>query len=734
MAKSRTTFLRPVKALLAGRARSSGNRARDQKRWRDAIEAYSKFLRVEPDAANIWVQLGHCLKESGNVEEAEKAYRKALELEPENPDTLLHVGRIKVSLNDPASAAQYFERAAALASPSLAAATELQALRRKPADDALSAADKARDEKRWAEAIEAYEAFLRLRPEEAKIWVQFGHCQRESGKADGAEKAYLKALELEPENPDTLLHLGRVRQAMNDQAAAIVYFQRAAAFRAPSADAREELRTLWLRRFADASTGDAAGEVANWLEDIDAHAATLGGGKEAANFWIQVGDQLRESGNTAEAEKAYLKALNLDPDVAGAAEIWIQFGGAWQRIPNEAKREAAGVWIRFGRVLMDRGDAAAAERAYRKAVGLDPDDVDALLALGRLMLSLNDVAAAEAYLGRASALSRPGSDAASALEDLRSQAVLALARGDDARQAGRWQEASEAYREFLEFRPTAANVWLQLGYCLLKSGDAAEAEKAYLKSWELDPKNPRHKLLIVSQQNPSLAAGKVLAALEYNERYYREHADAGLDYLNHGFWHESYAAMVTEATLQSTYSNPFVVDAGCACGSILKGFKNLPVYKRVLGVDLSEHMIRIGRRHFNYSDDELIAGSIANMPVETGSVSLVHSAQVLEHIPDELVDPILDEFARVLRPGGRAFLYLDAMRDGETKEMYMGDPTHVNIQPVLYWTKKLQTRGLLHDAEAYNRFAYSKRGPSEGDPRSFFKWYPQWSTWTLIRA
>ena len=30
------------------------------------------------------------------------------------------------------------------------------------------------------------------------------------------------------------------------------------------------------------------------------------------------------------------------------------------------------------------------------------------------------------------------------------------------------------------------------------------------------------------------------------------------------FGTESYAAMVTEATLQSTYSNPFVVDAGCA--------------------------------------------------------------------------------------------------------------------------------------------------------------------------
>ncbi len=229
-------------------------------------------------------------------------------------------------------------------------------------------------------------------------------------------------------------------------------------------------------------------------------------------------------------------------------------------------------------------------------------------------------------------------------------------------------------------------------------------------------------------------ASSPLTATSYNEQYYREHADAGLDYLNHGYWHESYASMVSEATLQSAYPKPFIVDAGCACGSILMGFKNLSMYERVLGVDLSEHMIALGRRHFKYRDSELVAGSIAEIPAESGSVSLLHSAQVLEHIADQLVDRILDEFARVLRPGGRAFLCLDAIRQGETRDMYMGDPTHVNIQPVMYWTTKLQRRGLLFDIEAYNRFARSHLGPTAGDTRSFFESYPNWSAWTLIRA
>lgn len=232
--------------------------------------------------------------------------------------------------------------------------------------------------------------------------------------------------------------------------------------------------------------------------------------------------------------------------------------------------------------------------------------------------------------------------------------------------------------------------------------------------------------------DPAEFAG--LKSLEYGKDYYDEHVQGGLDYLGHGYWHESYGAMVAEATLQAGYPAPLIVDAGCACGSILQGFRNTGLFARVLGVDLSDYMVGLGRRHFGFSPKELVAGSIADIAVESASVSLLHSAQVLEHLPDEIVDGVLDEFARVLRPGGRAFLCLDAMRAGEPREKYMGDPTHVNIQPVIYWTRKLQDRDLRFDVEAYNNFARSPRGPTQGDPRSFYAAYPDWSVWALVKA
>jgi ubiquinone/menaquinone biosynthesis C-methylase UbiE len=215
-----------------------------------------------------------------------------------------------------------------------------------------------------------------------------------------------------------------------------------------------------------------------------------------------------------------------------------------------------------------------------------------------------------------------------------------------------------------------------------------------------------------------------LTATEYTQEYYDEHKDAGLDYLGHGYWQEEYAKMVTESC--KTPSRGLVVDAGCACGSILKGFDKLNY--PVLGVDLNKSMIDMGSVHFEIP---LYCGSMAEMPVQAGSVDLIHTAQVLEHIPEELMDSILTEFNRVLANDGKVFVCLDAVKDGETKEMYMGDPTHVNIQPIQYWYKLFDKHGFVFDVECYNRFVRSEYKPTAEHPENFFDAYPYWSVWIL---
>src|SRR5271169_5767590 len=113
------------------------------------------------------------------------------------------------------------------------------------------------------------------------------------------------------------------------------------------------------------------------------------------------------------------------------------------------------------------------------------------------------------------------------------------------------------------------------------------------------------------------------AAADYD--YYKEGLKAGFDYLVYGYWHQSYAKAVTEATLQQTYPHPVLVDAGGGCGTVLKGFADAGAYLRLMAIDLCAPMIQAGRDKFGFDDSQLILGSMDRMPVADEAVTLVHS-------------------------------------------------------------------------------------------------------------
>lgn len=70
-----------------------------------------------------------------------------------------------------------------------------------------SAGDRARDNRDWASAIEHYRAYLARVPNDAPIWVQYGHALKESDKLAESEAAYRKAIALHPGKTDAHVHL-----------------------------------------------------------------------------------------------------------------------------------------------------------------------------------------------------------------------------------------------------------------------------------------------------------------------------------------------------------------------------------------------------------------------------------------------------------------------------------------------------------------------------------------------
>lgn len=91
------------------------------------------------------------------------------------------------------------------------------------------------------------------------------------------------------------------------------------------------------------------------------------------------------------------------------------------------------------------------------------------------------------------------------------------------------------------------------------------------------------------------------------------------------------------------------LDFGCGVGRISKALRRR--FQRGFGVDISSKMIDLARTYVSgvdfitNQDDSLIG-------FHDASVDFVYSHIVLQHIPNEYQKRYIDEFLRVLRPGG----------------------------------------------------------------------------------
>ena len=101
------------------------------------------------------------------------------------------------------------------------------------------------------------------------------------------------------------------------------------------------------------------------------------------------------------------------------------------------------------------------------------------------------------------------------------------------------------------------------------------------------------------------------------------------------------------------------LEIGCGIGRTVRALAGR--FGRVVGVDVSEEMIRLAReRHGGYPGVEFVVGSGVDLGfVEDGAVDFCFSHIAFQHIPERrMVAGYLIEIARVLRPGGVACFQL----------------------------------------------------------------------------
>ncbi|WP_193043914.1 class I SAM-dependent methyltransferase [Mycolicibacterium baixiangningiae] len=157
-----------------------------------------------------------------------------------------------------------------------------------------------------------------------------------------------------------------------------------------------------------------------------------------------------------------------------------------------------------------------------------------------------------------------------------------------------------------------------------------------------------------------------------------------------------------------------VADVGCGTGAttaILAGHGC-----RVTGIDLSPNMIGEARR-LNLDLDFRI-GSMTALDFADESVDGVCAWYSVIHIPDEDLDAVVAEFARVLRPGGHVLL---AFQVGERPLVL--DEAFGRKVSLVYHRRPLRQLGRIAERHGFTSYVETVRGPDddglESTPHAF---------------
>jgi len=162
----------------------------------------------------------------------------------------------------------------------------------------------------------------------------------------------------------------------------------------------------------DFTVNELANRVAPLIRDSAERAAVTA---DSAQSWYELGVDYELMGSTEEAERAYRRALQLDPSFVSP---YVNLGRLLHRQLNLADAEAlyrkamqaepanAVAHFNLGVVLEDRDEKDAAMQAYRDSLRLDPTVADAHYNLARLLEQTGDLKSALRHLNAFRRLTR----------------------------------------------------------------------------------------------------------------------------------------------------------------------------------------------------------------------------------------------------------------------------------------------------------------------------------------
>jgi tetratricopeptide (TPR) repeat protein len=242
---------------------------------------------------------------------------------------------------------------------------------------------------------------------------------------------------------------------------------------------------------------------------------------DAVKYYLAAADVLSKENKRDELLKVYERVLNLAPTnvqlKTKVAELFSKEG-----FVSEAARE----YLNIGQIHLDKGDAEKGGKFIHRAMEIQPNNVDAIVAMSRLAESSGDMAKAEEHLS--SALQKAGESTGL----LKRKAELRMASGDR-------QGAIDVIRTLVEKNPSDVGARKHLGdlyrqagsreeawgqfrtiiETLIKEQEVAEAQELLEEFKDLEPVENRRRLVdLYKKAGDERAAGELLGLASLHEK------------------------------------------------------------------------------------------------------------------------------------------------------------------------------------------------------------------------
>lgn len=480
------------------------------------LESHAReWRRAQPTAALAETYLGVALHLQGKDKEAESALRAALKLDERNDFAWLKLAELLHKSGRQAEAEAALTRAQEC-NPIYAAPYYLRAFWLK-------------DRGELEQARTAVSAALKREPDMAAAWRLLGEIDRRLGQGTQAAKAYRTALRLDAGDQAAQRALAQVlsRSGESEEAKSLL----------SSAKDRDNAVT-WI------SLGIGERQRGNLVEAERAFRKAIELDPANADAWLDLGVVLADTERLDEAAKAYDRALGLRGnyvvalvnranlrmrqgkgedgwrDLRRALAIDPKFANGWRSyaIHKLAARDYRETIVAMRQVvalqadtLEDRltlaealewqGERAAALELLVPAERENPDHLRTLLLLGRLHGNQGEIEKALSYLERAVAVDGTSANAWSS----KGFALLRLGRG---------QEAAATLETAVRLDPKLANAWTNLGQAQLHNRNVGRAIQALEKAIALLPAAADARLYLAQAYLISLQPDKAVEQLE----------------------------------------------------------------------------------------------------------------------------------------------------------------------------------------------------------------------------